>query len=311
MKVVKRRTGLTADAIRVWEKRYGAVVPQRTKTNRRIYSDSDIERLQMLRRLTEAGHSIGRIAGLSDERLQDMLKAEHLTLRSSVPAPDLSVSDPEEIRVLCRKAVEDWDVSGLESTLAGASVSLSQPVWLEEVVLPLMKEIGEMWRQGSARIAQEHMATAVVRSLLGSIRASFDWSSSSAPVLVLTTPSGQLHELGALIAGVTAAADGWRVVYLGPNLPAEEIAGVAQKSNVDAVGLSILYPPDDPHTHMELQRLRTLLPESVPIIIGGTASESYSATLKKIGAIHTAEMSVFREVLSRIRFQQGKQTGED
>ena len=76
MKIVVRRSGLTPHVIRVWERRYGAVIPLRTPTNRRLYSDADIERLRVLRHLTHAGHSISHIAQLPMEQLQSLVRAD-------------------------------------------------------------------------------------------------------------------------------------------------------------------------------------------------------------------------------------------
>ena len=79
IRVVARRTGLTSHVIRVWEKRYGAVSPLRTPTNRRLYSDRDVERLQLLHRAILAGHSIGQIAQLPNERLRALVAADEMS----------------------------------------------------------------------------------------------------------------------------------------------------------------------------------------------------------------------------------------
>jgi methanogenic corrinoid protein MtbC1 len=96
------------------------------------------------------------------------------------------------------------------------------------VIVSLLHRVGERWYEGSLRIAQEHLASAVVRGFLGSQREVFDYP-ETAPTLVVTTPAGQLHELGALVVATAAASEGWRATYLGPNLPAEEIAGAAEQ----------------------------------------------------------------------------------
>ena len=72
IKAVVHRTGLTAHVIRIWEKRYGAVAPDRTGTNRRLYSEAQIERLSLLREATQAGHSISQVAKLPTEKLRQL-----------------------------------------------------------------------------------------------------------------------------------------------------------------------------------------------------------------------------------------------
>ena len=206
IKVAVRRTGLSAHVIRVWEKRYGAVVPARTPTNRRLYSDEDIVRLQLLRQAVEAGQSIGRIAGLPSSELVKLVRAEG-TSALSAPKPaggeaeaDGSAEPPEFLeRALV--AVQKLDAAALEEQLVRASAALSQPDLLEELIQPLMERVGRLWQEGNLRVADEHMATAVVRSFVGSLPAGFQLT-ETAPHAVATTPAGQLHEMGALLASV-------------------------------------------------------------------------------------------------------------
>jgi methylmalonyl-CoA mutase cobalamin-binding subunit len=117
---------------------------------------------------------------------------------------------------------------------------------------------------------------------------------------VVVTPTGQLHELGALLAGATAANLGWRVIYLGPSLGAAEIAGAAQQNRARAVTLSLVYPEDDDELPAELIRLRELLP-GLPIVVGGRAAPAYRATLERIGAQSIDDLASFGTALDRLR----------
>jgi methylmalonyl-CoA mutase cobalamin-binding subunit len=124
---------------------------------------------------------------------------------------------------------------------------------------------------------------------------------ASGPELIVTTPRGQSHELGALMAAVVAASDGWKVVYLSPNMPANEIAAMVLKRQARVVVLGISYPADDPHLADELRTLRSHLPEEVAIVAGGAACEGYSAALDDIDAETITSFSDFRTLLRRIR----------
>ena len=106
----------------------------------------------------------------------------------------------------------------------------------------------------------------------------------TAPVLIVTTPVGHRHEFGALIVTIRAAAAGWRAVYLGPNLPADEIAASALDRSARAVALSLVYPGDEPRVALELKRLRKLLGPDVALLAGGRAANDYKAVLNEIGA---------------------------
>jgi methylmalonyl-CoA mutase cobalamin-binding subunit len=123
----------------------------------------------------------------------------------------------------------------------------------------------------------------------------------TAPPCIVTTPAGQLHEIGALIIAAVAGAEGWRVTYLGPNLPAEDIAAATQQQHARAVGLSIVYPPDDPHLPQELTRLRQYLAPEVALFVGGRAAPGYRETLQRLGVVLPSGLAEFRLHLERLR----------
>ncbi len=304
IKTVAIHSGLTQYTIRAWEKRYNAVTPLRTETNRRLYSDSDIYRLTLLRLLTEVGHRIGHIVHLPTKELQKLTGTEEQIEQSPSIVEDdiLQTASLHSYISMCLAAIKEYKSTVLESTLFKASVVFSQPVFLEKLIVPLMYEIGTQWKTGLLRIAHEHLATAVIRTLLGNIRQEQD-SLPSLPNIVIATPRGQLHEIGALMAGISAAADGWQVTYLGPNLPAEEIIECAEKNDAKAVGLSIIYPIDDPQLASELRKLRHGIQEHVKIFAGGAGANAYTPNLRSINAVIMNDLQTFRTELEDLRYQ--------
>lgn len=294
MGVVARRTGLTAHVIRVWERRYGAVTPLRTDTNRRLYSDADIERLRLLHQATKAGHSIGQIADMESDRLAELVRQDSPALVEPTRARPTSSS---ELIDACMDAIRRLDAPGLEELLSRAAVDVSQQSLLEEVIDPLMQGIGDSWQNGSLRVADEHMASAVIRAVLSGMR-DLRRASASGPGLVATTPSGQVHEIGAMMAAVTASASGWRSMYLGPDLPADEIAGAARRHGAQAVALSLVFPTDDPAIPAELLRLRRGLDDGVQIIVGGRAVHNYATALNSIDAVVVSDLGQLRDHLT-------------
>ncbi|MDQ2730533.1 MAG: MerR family transcriptional regulator [Armatimonadota bacterium] len=301
IKIAARRTGLSAHVIRIWERRYGAVSPTRTPTDRRLYSEEDIERLQLLKDATLEGHSISQIAAQSTETLRE------LVTRDRKDVPEITKSPERDVEPLhgsyldkCMKAIDTLDAEGLEQTMAQAAVALGETTMMEHVITPLMYKIGEYWRQGALRVAQEHLAAATSRTFLGCLLRAAD-PGSSAPNLVVTTLPGQLHELGALMAATTAASEGWRVTYLGPSLPAEEIAGAAIKSDARAVALSLVYPAGDSRVEDELRRLKSYLPAGMELIAGGRSATDYADILEAIGASLLPDLLSFRLKLEQLR----------
>jgi DNA-binding transcriptional MerR regulator len=140
IKIVAKQTGLSPHVIRIWEKRYTAVSPERTETNRRLYSEDDIARLQLLHDLTHSGHAIGQIAQLPTQNLKAMLRPfEKIVKRAMNPAGEQTAQSYLEV---CLTAVKQLDAEELELALTRAAVTLSQPVLIEQLVVPLMRKIG-------------------------------------------------------------------------------------------------------------------------------------------------------------------------
>jgi DNA-binding transcriptional MerR regulator/methylmalonyl-CoA mutase cobalamin-binding subunit len=299
IKVVARRTGLSAHVIRIWEKRYGAVAPERTGTNRRLYSDEQIERLSLLRDVTQNGHSIGHVAKLPTEKLLELAKQSHGTNGHAsrvLAAPPNAPSFLDE----CVAAIKSLDARALDQTLKRAATELGAQGLLQRLVAPLVQTLGDLWRDGIITAAHEHFATAVIRTFLGHATRPFA-GTDSAPVIVVATPAGQIHELGALLVGAAAANLGWHVTYLGASLPAAEIAGAARQNRARAVALSLVYPEDDPRLEGELTRLHELLPPEAMLLVGGRAMPAYDEVLAKIGATQVKDLAQLSSTLDELR----------
>ncbi|NIR28396.1 MAG: MerR family transcriptional regulator [Gammaproteobacteria bacterium] len=306
IQVVARRTGLSADVIRAWERRYGAVAPQRSETRRRLYSDADAERLLLLKRVTDSGRRIGDVAHLSLEELEALVEADREAVARAETA---TVARPARASArehfdACLAAIRNLDPVGLDAALAHAAVSLNMAVLLEEVLAPLMRHVGDQWRNGPLRVAHEHFATAHLRSFLGSLVVQSNLSEAG-PTLVAGTPLGQSHELGALMAGVVAASGGWNVLFLGPNVPVDEIVFTVVEKRAQAVALSLCYPADDSRLITELKKLGQLLPAGTRVVVGGAGHRGYQSALEEIGAVSLESLSELPPELDRLRLSAG------
>jgi DNA-binding transcriptional MerR regulator/methylmalonyl-CoA mutase cobalamin-binding subunit len=278
--VVSRRTGISQLVLRAWERRYQAVVPARTDTGRRRYTDEDLEKLILLQTLTGAGHRIGDIAHLATKDLRDLaaeLPAE------TVVAPRGGAREASELLARALDATARLDPRGLEQVLERALLDLSKPVLRTQLLAPLLSEIGERWQDGRLRVSHEHMATAIVASFLNSLNAR-QHVPSGAPLVAVATPAGQHHELGALMAASVALDAGWDVLYLGRDIPAEDLAAAVRDRGVRMVLLSLVYPVGEPAVAVELRELRRLIGADVGLAVGGRAAASYADVLGEIGA---------------------------
>jgi methanogenic corrinoid protein MtbC1 len=196
-------------------------------------------------------------------------------------------------------AVMRFDGDAFQNGLSRAVVAMSRIRLLEEVIIPLIRRVDEMWSRGSLRMAHEHMVTSMVRAFLCNLDGT-NRLPPGAPRLVITTPSGQTHELGALISASAAVMAGWKVIYLGADLPADEICSAVEKNDASAVALSLVYPTDDAKLGDELKTLRKLLPSGVKIIVGGRALPAYLDVLNEIGAEIMTDMKSFVHYLGNL-----------
>ncbi len=301
IRVVASRTGLSANRIRMWEKRYAAVVPHRTATKRRLYTDHDVERLGLLRRATDRDRTIGQVVSLSNEELRSIIAGDRI---GSWPS-ETTTSELEEaraIRTWCTRAIFDLDEERLRQLLARAEVSLTGEVLIEHLVVPLMTEIGERWRDGTLQIMHEHMASALVRSLLSRLT-QIHRPIAGAPRLVVATPVEQLHELGALVVSATAASEGWRTLYLGTSVPAREIADAAEQVKANAVALSLSYNASLDGLLHEVRDLRDILPGSVELYVGGGITADVRIALDHANIQILGSLANLRERLRGVRFK--------
>lgn len=294
MRVVTRRTGLSAELLRVWERRYGVVSPGRTQTGRRLYSDAEIARLHLLSRATQGGRSIGLIANLSDTALADLIRQDAGVKVPGTPSalpPDDSGASAAFVSAGL-DAITRFDPPALDGALRRASIALSTTAFLESVVAPLLAQAAGRTRDGALHSVHGRLTVSVVRRVLDRII-----ELASAPAapsrLVVATVRGQEHELGAILGAAAAAAEGWSVTYLGAGLPAEDIAEAAKLLRVRAVGLGLSHPAGDLAVRDELRRLRERLPRRAVLVPGVEASREDGMVLDELGAFRLTDYRIW------------------
>ncbi len=266
IKAVAQATGLTVETLRAWERRYEVVRPVRDGSGRRSYTASDVARLRLLRTATELGHAISRLAQLDDQQLAKLVADSGGHARTRNARGQAYVE-----RAL--DAALHSDPNGVEETLTSAIALLPPNEVIHTVVLPLVHEVGERWHRGELSIAQEHMVTDIVRRLV--IAASRGYlRADNAPSLVLSTLSGERHEIGLLMCSWLAAMRRYRTHYLGVDCPPAEIARFALEVDASAVLVSIVMRENDVPVRAQLTELAALLRGRCEIWIGGMAARS-------------------------------------
>jgi DNA-binding transcriptional MerR regulator/methylmalonyl-CoA mutase cobalamin-binding subunit len=295
---VSLQTGLSAHVIRAWEKRYGVVQPGRTSTGRRLYSDNDIQHLKLLQQATGSGHRIAQLSALDDKTLLAII-ANSVSADGPMADRQTDLATPSEFLEVCYTAILNLDEQAFEATLNRAAVMLTRPTLFEELILPLVVGIGARWAKGELKIINEHMASSILVSFLRDILFAYH-PEATMPKMIVATPANHWHELGALIAAITAAEAGWHAYYFGPNLPAEEIAAAAVFKNAMAVSLSIVYRAGERQTLREIKRLRQYVADDVAIIVGGRGIRSCLTDLQQLNVLCPQDISEFRNMISKM-----------
>ncbi len=300
IQVVVRRTGLTADVLRAWERRYDVVEPGRSEGGRRLYSDDDVERLRLLRRATRGGRRISNVAGLSLEALAALVQEdEREEVKAGPEVGEVAVTSTELHLKACLAAMERLDARELEGAISRAQVVLGSSLFIDRVAAPLLEQVGDRWSRGEAKPAHEHLASAILQRVLGRMIEEAE-PRGSAPGIVVTTPAGQTHEFGALFAAATAASEGWRVTYLGPSLPADDIATAVRTTGADVLAMSLVSALKEPDIASELRELRLKLPPTVPVLLGGAAVPAYQSVVDEIEAMVVPTMEQLRLTLASL-----------
>ena len=178
----------------------------------------DTHRLHLLKKAVSSGHSISQIANLDSEELARLLKMDWSEAPKILAARKQSSGERHAFYSRSLDCVMNLETDGLESTLDQAAVHLTKSEGIRDVIEPICKEIGALSRKGDLKIVNEHMATTFIRAFLWNLLRSVEVS-SGAPEIVIATPSGHRHELGALAIGLIACECGWRSSYFGPSLP--------------------------------------------------------------------------------------------
>jgi len=284
IKAVSQATGLSIETLRAWERRYQIVVPIRDANGRRAYRPDDVIRLRKLREATERGHPISRLARLAAEEVDSLLRA---TSGQPGTAPLQNVAD----QII--EAAADYRPADCDRLLATTLALLPLQVVVQDVLSPLMVEVGERWHRGELSIAQERIVSMALRKQLSSVLDTYS-RIATGPIMVLATPSGERHELGILMCALLAAARNLRCHYLGPDLPMADLATYASRVNADVVVLSVLM---NDGTAAQLAELSQYLPASIELWGGGTAlgaaeCPALPARLRQLGSLAEFDQAI-------------------
>jgi DNA-binding transcriptional MerR regulator/methylmalonyl-CoA mutase cobalamin-binding subunit len=296
IRAVARLTGLSVDTLRGWERRHHVVTPLRDERGR-LYSGGDVKRLQLLAAAVERGHAIGRLAALSDAELEVVIAAPMaLRVLDDVHGEDAAATASSPTLLA---ALQAFDAAAVERELNRLSLALKPRDLVHRVLFRFLKEVGDEWHANRLNIAQEHLLSGAVRSLLGAMVRLYSKENVSRRLL-FATPSGERHEFGILAAAMLAAAGGLGVVYVGADVPARLIVDSAARSGVDVVVLGVLYSGSSREFRKQVDYIIDHLPGRLELWVGGPLPLDIGRTIGGRQIVRLPDFDAFERQLARI-----------
>lgn len=283
-------TGISVETLRTWERRYGYPSPARRKSGHRRYSMTTVARLQLVRQALDQGLRPARALPATEAELWRWLGGSHAGIDTSKALGRESTAGAEGFVSRLVECVRSYAADRFERGLRQAWQAYGARDFVCSIAVPLLQQLGERWGEAEGAIADEHFATDHLRGFLAGQRVALG-ETARGPVVVCATPSGERHDLGLQLASVLLALHGLRVVYLGADVPAVEIAAAARTSNAAGIVLGTVEGSDARKLGNVIETLRVKLSEAVPIVVGGgtappetaeTAETTYLQTLRQI-----------------------------
>src|SRR5690242_8126990 len=234
---LSRRSGVSPELLRAWERRYGLLQPTRSAGGLRLYSPDDVVRVQAMQRHLTAGYAA----------------AEAAALAARLPAGAVDDAAPRSAKDELAASLADFDDGEAHAVFDTLLARLSIDALLRDVVVPYLHELGDRWERGEATIAQEHFASTLLRGrLLGLARG---WGRGIGPLALLACAPGEQHDLGLLAFGLALRARGWRIVYLGADTPITSVADTVRSVDPAFVVVSAVDAQALRRVAAELQQL--------------------------------------------------------
>ncbi len=256
---LSRRLGVSDHVLRAWESRYGLLQPVRSAGGFRLYSEADEARIRRMQAYLAEGLSAAEAARAA-------LRGDASPAAGGLASAPAAAPAGGEPFAELRRALDAFDEPAAQAVLDRLMAELSLPAVLRDVVLPYLADLGERWRRGTASIAAEHFASNLIRGRLAGLARG--WGSGHGPRALLACPPGELHDMALMIFGIVLNRNGWRIGYLGPSTPVEELARAVDASHPDLVVLAATVP----QTLEPLQPELISLARHVPLALAGVGA---------------------------------------
>lgn len=259
-------TGLAPARLRAWERRYKVVRPERQANRYRAYSAQQVALLRAYARLISAG---SRIGDLVKEPVDEVIARADARDQDGTPIGEFLV------------ALERLDRTAMEQILARNLSERGLVGCCDEFILPLARVVGDRWALGTLPVALEHFASeAVVAALKVALLAG---APSAGPMILAACLAGERHEWGLLSTLAQARAAGWRLGYLGPDLPLAQVIEASWRAKPALIALSASDPENVARQLGELRQFVRRAPERTVVMVGGRGFAPHATVLRAAG----------------------------
>lgn len=291
--VVSRKTGLSIDRIRIWERRYRLVQPARDAGGVRQYTAADVERLTLARDATALGHPISRVAALSEHDLRRLLQEAAASAAEGAPAGG---DDPKHVVIASvLAAIERYDPSDAERHLNRAALLMTPEELVIDVLAPLMHQVGTLWESERFGISHEHLVSQLVRNLVGGLMR-FKPPPTGGSML-FATPPGDPHEFGIVLAANLAAMRGIETYVLGADVPLADVLSTARKIVPRAVIVASTMEPGGATLRGYVDALGKELPREVDLLLAGKGALALSGAYRSARVRFVPSLRSFADLL--------------
>ena len=215
---VEALTGIKAHTLRIWERRYDFLTPERTATNIRVYSDEQLKKLLNFGILVKNGYRVSKLGKMSDEEI-------YLEVAKVLSDPSTEMNDEMKGLTLCMLEMNEEDFDDIFERQVMRRGFLKT---ITEVIYPFLQYVGVLWTTNKAMVAQEHYISNLIRQKLISAIERLALPPKDAPSIVFFLLEGEEHEIGLLLASFMAKSKGWKIYYLGQAVPLVNIKKVIE-----------------------------------------------------------------------------------
>lgn len=277
-----QRTGVNASTLRAWENRHGLLKPVRTESGHRLYCRNDVQRVRRVQELLLQDVSLNEIASLLDDPAASVAEAAPAVIESSL-ATALSPAWQGYLAETL-SALESFSTERLDNLYNESCAVYPIDVVTERLMIPVLEQLGLRWDKRPSGIAEEHFFSAWLRNKLGA-RLHHAAGMAHGRLLILACLPGEHHEISLLLAALGVLQQGYRVIYLGADMPLAQLLPVCRQTHAVGIVLAGRGFPEASQMQANLREIAGLVEAAgMPVFVGGRFAVLAQHELEQIGA---------------------------